>query len=87
MPSKPIEPEPPKPPKAFGRVLDEDAPVDDYENVVRAREEEEAQANRPPTPPNRAAARRQGEHLKNLSSKGKKGTTGSVNRSTHGHGT
>lgn len=84
MRSKPIQSPPPQPKKAYGRVLDDDAPVDDYENAVRARDEEERQRNRGPSPPNRSAARHGMSHAPHPT-KGRKGTTGSKYRSRSRH--
>ncbi|KAJ9199996.1 hypothetical protein C8Q69DRAFT_475281 [Paecilomyces variotii] len=78
MPSKPIESPEPRPKKVYGTVRSDD-PVDmDY----KQRRQEEAEANRPPSPPNRAAGRRESTHAPHPSKYHKHhGTTGSIYRS------
>ncbi|KAH8701763.1 hypothetical protein BGW36DRAFT_289641 [Talaromyces proteolyticus] len=72
----------PIPKKAFGRVLGDDRPIDDYENTVR---QDEAQ-RRAPSPPNRAVARRgnaaYGPHESGIK---KAGTTSSKYRGVSKH--
>ncbi|OKL61231.1 hypothetical protein UA08_03856 [Talaromyces atroroseus] len=87
LPSKPIdEYDHPVPKKAFGRVLDDDRPIDDYENTVH--EEEEAQKHaeeRGPSPPNRAAARHDNHPHAAHQAGGREGTTSSKYRSVSKH--
>lgn len=84
LPSKPIE-DNPVPKKAFGRVLDDDHPVDDYENTVQDEEAQKHAEERGPSPPNRAAARRANNPHAPHQPDGRKGTTSSKYRSVSKH--
>lgn len=83
FPSQPVdEYDRPVPKKAFGRVLDDDRPIDDFENTVYEEEARKRAEKRGPSPPNRAAARnRDGPHQPH----GREGTTTSKYRSVSKH--
>ncbi|CEL03508.1 hypothetical protein ASPCAL04662 [Aspergillus calidoustus] len=80
MPKGPSTPPPPHPKKVHGFV-DDDAPLDDYENAVADRESQDI--HRLADEPNVAAARRANKpEVPNSTKTGKhKGTTGSKYRS------
>lgn len=86
-PSNPIdEYDHPVPKKAFGRVLDDDRPIDDYENTVHEEEARKHAEERGPSPPNRAAGRRGTEHPGAAHQPGgRDGTTTSKYRSVSKH--
>lgn len=85
LPSKSIETHP-VPKKAFGRVLDDDRPIDDYENTVHAEEEQKHAEERGPSPPNRTAGRHPPDrsHAPHQPH-GREGTTSSKYRSVSKH--
>ncbi|KAF7159621.1 hypothetical protein CNMCM5623_005001 [Aspergillus felis] len=82
MPSKPIASPPLQPKKVHGTTRD-DEPVDDYENAIRSKQQEEERSQRASDAGNIAAARRAnapgGPHERHI------GNTGSRNRSSTGH--
>lgn len=82
MPSKPVTSPPLQPKKDHGVVRD-DEPIDDYENTVRSKEQQEAESDSPTNPPNVAAARRVNAPM--APHETHKGNTGSRNRSKTGH--
>ncbi|PYI36490.1 hypothetical protein BP00DRAFT_331829 [Aspergillus indologenus CBS 114.80] len=88
MPSKPINSPPLQPKKVDGFVRD-DAPIDDYENAWKAREENENESEQQQQlafgAPNVAAARRMNNERVLHAERDHYGTTGSKNRSTTGH--
>ncbi|KAL4802146.1 hypothetical protein BDV18DRAFT_66642 [Aspergillus unguis] len=83
MPKGPISP-PLRPKKVHGQV-DDDAPMDDYENAVHEREEqayEEERGHILADEPNVAAARRANRPpVANTEGERHRGGTGSINRS------
>lgn len=82
LPSKSIdEYDHPVPKKAFGRVLDDDRPIDYYENTVHEEEAMQHAQERGPSPPNRTAAR----HANHANAAGREGTTSSKYRSVSKH--
>lgn len=85
LPSKPIETHP-VPKKAFGRVLDDDRPIDDFENTVRAEKAQKHAEDLGPSPPNRSAARHPPDrpHAPHQPH-GREGTTSSKYRSVSKH--
>ncbi|BCS19383.1 uncharacterized protein APUU_12211S [Aspergillus puulaauensis] len=81
MPKGPISSPPLQPKKAHG-VVDDDAPIDDYDDAVHERESENV--HKLADEPNIAAARRANKPgPTNLNQE--KGGTGSQNRSKSGH--
>ncbi|KAL6237257.1 hypothetical protein BDW75DRAFT_204635 [Aspergillus navahoensis] len=79
MPKGPISSPPLQPKKVHG-VVDDDAPIDDYENAVHEREREEK--HRLADEPNVAAARRANKPpVANTETERHRGGTGSVHRS------
>ncbi|KAL3441834.1 hypothetical protein BJX65DRAFT_313468 [Aspergillus insuetus] len=80
MPKGPIS-SPPRHPKKMHGVVDDDAPLDDYEDAVADRESEDI--HRLADEPNIAAARRANkQEVPNSTETGRhKGTTGSKQRS------
>ncbi|KAL5343201.1 hypothetical protein BJX70DRAFT_394204 [Aspergillus crustosus] len=83
MPKGPISSPPIHPKKAHG-VVDDDAPIDDYEGAVHDREHEDV--HRLADEPNVAAARRANKPpVANSSDSSHSGATGSKNRSKSGH--
>ncbi|KAL4771935.1 hypothetical protein BDW60DRAFT_188718 [Aspergillus nidulans var. acristatus] len=79
MPKGPISSPPLQPKKVHG-VVDDDAPIDDYENAVHEREHEDK--HRLADEPNVAAARRANKPpVANTETERHRGGTGSVNRS------
>ncbi|QKX63486.1 uncharacterized protein TRUGW13939_10657 [Talaromyces rugulosus] len=85
MPRHTYREEHPFPKRAFGRVLDDDRPVDDFENTVRQQEEQTKAAQRGPSPPNRAAATHEyAPHMQHQPG-GSEGKTASKYRSVSKH--
>ncbi|KAL4786833.1 hypothetical protein BJX76DRAFT_320349 [Aspergillus varians] len=85
MPKGPISSPPLQPKKVHG-VVDDDAPIDDYENAVHEREHEDV--HHIADEPNVAAARRANKPPvagKSNEEQRHKGGTGSQNRSKTGH--
>ncbi|KAG2007910.1 hypothetical protein GB937_008101 [Aspergillus fischeri] len=82
MPSKPTASPPLQPKKVHG-VTRDDEPVDDYENAILSKQQEEEGSHHASDTANIAAARRVdasgGPHERHI------GNTGSRNRSTTGH--
>ncbi|KAF7133707.1 hypothetical protein CNMCM5793_005005 [Aspergillus hiratsukae] len=82
MPSKPVASPPLQPKKVHGTTRD-DEPIDDYENAIRSKQQEEQDSHQASDTGNIAAARRVdapgGPHERHI------GNTGSRNRSTSGH--
>lgn len=81
MPKGPISSPPLQPKKAHG-VVDDDAPIDDYEDAVHERESENVHTLA--DEPNIAAARRANKPGPTNPNQ-EKGGTGSQNRSKSGH--
>lgn len=83
MPKGPISSPPLQPKKAHG-IVDDDVPIDDYENAVHECENENENVHILADEPNIAAARRANKPGPTNPNQ-EKGGTGSQNRSKSGH--